>query len=129
MTATNLALQSRLRRIGAAILVVGGLSSALAFLAAPDEPAEPAAYALENGQAVPIWQYDTKRDEHQIEMYGGKGAVTANDLRNWLAGLWQGKRRAYTLAWLTLGLALACFWAAQGLNIAPAQPRGRDAPR
>ena len=40
-----------------------------------------------------------------MEVYGGTANVLASELREWFAGLWQGRRLAFTVA--LLGILLA----------------------
>jgi hypothetical protein len=108
-------LRTRLRRIGASVLIAGLLAAACVYLLATDDSGDAVAYQIVDGQTFAIAHDDTKRYLRDVEMYGGKGAVMANDIGEWLAGLWHGRRLAYTLAWLSVGSALVCFWAAHAL--------------
>lgn len=57
--------------------------------------------------------YDIYEMEHsrkylrQVEMIGGKAALFANDLREWVAGLFHGRSLAYTIAVVAAIVALA----------------------
>jgi hypothetical protein len=46
--------------------------------------------------------------------------VLGNDIQGWFLGLWHGRNLAYTLAVITIVLALACFYVAFALPDLPA---------
>jgi hypothetical protein len=52
---------------------------------------------------------DTKKYLRDLELFGGKGNVLATEFTLWWQGLWQGRNLAFTVAWLTVCLALI-FW-------------------
>jgi hypothetical protein len=112
-------LQRRFRLIGILILVAGLLAAALiARRAAPgDENAE----AILSGNA--------KRYAYEMERIGGQSNVLAAEIRDWFSSLWHGRRLAYTLAFLSVGGGLACFFIAHVLTCPPPpedQPDGKD---
>ena len=45
-------------------------------------------------------------------MYGGTANLLATEIREWLAGLWHGKRLAYTIATLSILIAAGCLFVA-----------------
>ncbi len=45
---------------------------------------------------------------HDLELYGGRANVLADDFRAWFDGLWHGRNLAYTVAVLTI-LAVLLF--------------------
>ena len=49
----------------------------------------------------------TKLYRHDLEVYGGRANVLADDFREWFAGLWHGRNLAFTVAVLTVLAALA----------------------
>jgi hypothetical protein len=49
----------------------------------------------------------TKLYRHDLEVYGGRANVLADDFREWFAGLWHGRSLALTVAVLTVLAALA----------------------
>lgn len=51
----------------------------------------------------------SKSYERQMEVFGGKAALVGSQLDDWLASLWHGERLAYTVAVLTVLVALACW--------------------
>jgi hypothetical protein len=50
-----------------------------------------------------------KMYEHNIALIGGKGAIYAVRLNEWLSSLWHGTTLAFTIAVLSVVLAAACF--------------------
>jgi hypothetical protein len=112
-------LQKRFRLIGVVILVAGLLAAALI-----DRSAAP---ADENSDA--ILSGNAKRYEYEMERMGGQSNVVAAEFREWFGSLWHGRRLAYTLAFLSIGGGLACFFIAHLLTYPPPpdnQTDGKD---
>jgi len=86
---------ARVRQITRAILFVGFASAALIYVV----NARPGAgnYEIER----------TKMYRHDLEVYGGRANVLADDFREWWSGLWHGRDLAYTVGALTVLAALA----------------------
>jgi hypothetical protein len=57
--------------------------------------------------------------EHNLEIIGGKFAVYLAQFDDWFAGLWRGTALAYTIAVLSVAIALACFRVAHLIATAP----------
>ena len=108
MSTQNAHRRLRLYLLGVFILLAGLGAAAFVFFSADDEAADDAA----GGGVYVISPRDSKRYRHDVELLGGKAAVLADDFNRWFAGLWQGRRLAWTLAVLAIGGALACFWLA-----------------
>jgi hypothetical protein len=105
MSGKDRVLQARLRQIGFVVLVAGLLAAVLVYsMAAPADEASTA---------------DSKRNEYQMELIGGKSNLLATEIREWFASLWHGRRLAHTLAFLSVGGSLACFFLAHRLNYLP----------
>lgn len=90
---------------GSIVLGVGLLSAVLVYWLAPDNSA--------SGGYDPN---DDKVYQFQMERIGGKSVLIAAEINRWLAGLWQGRPLAYTLAVLSVVIALVCFWIAHRLE-------------
>jgi hypothetical protein len=58
----------------------------------------------------------SKRYTHSLELNGGKFVVIANEFKDWFAGLWSGEELAFTVAWITVVIAIAYFFIASGLE-------------
>jgi hypothetical protein len=87
-------LQPRQKRVASAILLVGFAAALGVFVTAP--PA-----ANRSGERPE----DSKRYLRQMETYGGTANVLASEAREWIAGLWQGRALAFTIATLSVLLA------------------------
>jgi hypothetical protein len=62
---------------------------------------------------------DSKRYLHQMEMYGGKANILASEIREKFVGLWHGRALAFTVAGLSVLLALTVF-----IALTPLPPTG-----
>jgi len=63
----------------------------------------------------PFAEYEqSKRFSHEVQRMGGKMALVANDAGAWFAGLWQGKQLAWTVACITMLIALVYYVIASG---------------
>lgn len=105
----------RLYLASAAILLAGWVGAAAIYATAPDANSDALGYEFVDGVAYPILAYESKSYRHDLERFGGKSAIMADDFNRWFSGLWVGKRLAYTLATLATGAALACFLTARSL--------------
>ena len=90
----------RLRAIVVSILVIGFGSSVFIYLFAKPEPDNPLGYD-------PL---HTKMYIHELQVYGGTWSVMAAEFEQWFAGLWYGKSLAYTIACITLFLAIIIWY-------------------
>lgn len=75
----------------AAILVVGWSIAGAMYLTAPPDAVDEDVYDLTH----------SRRYEREVERFAGKAALLGNDLREWIEGQWEGRRRARTVAVLT----------------------------
>lgn len=92
--------------ITAIILLVGLSSAVLIYLTADN--------AAESGLVNDF--ENSKKYIHDLELYGGKANVLANELRNWIIGLWRGKSLAFTVACITIVIAIGFFFSASDLK-------------
>lgn len=57
---------------------------------------------------------------HDLELYGGKANLLADELMRWFAGLWHGESLAYTIGCITIflsfGLAFVAYYFPFGLE-------------
>ena len=105
----------RLYLTGSAILLAGWIGATAIYATASDDDGDALGYEFVDGVAYPILAYESKSYRHDLERFGGKAAVMADDLNRWFSGLWIGKHLAYTLATLASAAALACFLTARRL--------------
>jgi hypothetical protein len=93
-----------------------GLGSAIyIYQTAEDEPSSVLGYDIIGGSAYPVMPQDSKMYRHDLELYGGKAAVFADDFSRFIVGLWYGKSLAYTIAFITMFISCGFFIAAQYL--------------
>jgi hypothetical protein len=109
-------LQARLRLAGAIILLAGLTSAALIYRFAVTDYDSAYVKLLNN----------TKKNEYDMELIGGKANILASEIREWFAGLWHGKGLAHTLTFLSVGGSLACFFVAHRLNHTPVEEDRRN---
>jgi hypothetical protein len=83
-------LEKRRKAIAAGILCLG-LVAALGLYATATPPGDDAEESLHSKQYL-----------RQMELYGGKANVLANEAREWLDSLWHGRRLAFTVAFLSI---------------------------
>lgn len=107
--------QIRLYLMGFSILIAGLLCAAWVFDAATDDigDSDVVNYQIVAGHFYPLTTADSKRYQYDMERIGGKYAVVAEEVNQWLSSLWHGKRLAYTIGVLAIVASLACFLIAQ----------------
>ncbi len=105
--------QRRLRWAGCLILITGLFVSAWLFITATENAGDVVAYVMVDGESYPVMASDSKSYRHQIERFGGKMAVFADDLGRWIRRLTTGRGLVGLLALLSVVVAGACFRAAR----------------
>jgi hypothetical protein len=96
-----------------AIILVAGLGSAIyIYQTAEDDLSGVLGYEIIGGSVYPVMPQDSKMYRHDLELYGGKAAVLADEFSRWIAGLWHGKSLAYTIVCITLIISFGFFFAA-----------------
>jgi hypothetical protein len=108
--------QIRLYIAGYAILILGSLGSAWAYRVAVVDELRDA--LVDQARA-------TRNYQGQMEHIGGKANVLGSEIQEWFVSLWHGRNLAYTLAVLTIFVALMCFFLAFAL---PDRPPFGDGP-
>ena len=105
--------QRRLNLIAAIILLVG-LGSAVMIYSTADDSNSTMGYEVINGQLYPV-QPD-KMYIHNLEMYGGGMAVTANEISHWFAQRWHGSELAFTIGYIAIFISFCLALIARHLN-------------
>ena len=87
--------KARVHRVSRAILAVGFAAAAVIYFVngAPDA----SGFELE----------ESKKYLREMEVFGGKANLLASQLRHWFDGLWHGRTLAFTIAVISVLLALA----------------------
>ncbi len=88
--------KAHVRVVTRAILLVGLAAAAVIFLV-NSGPGGASDYELER----------SKMYLHDLQLYGGRANVLADDFRNWWGGLWHGRNLAFTVAAISILAALA----------------------
>ncbi len=112
--------------IAAVILLVGLGSAAMIHLTAGNNPDGALGYEVIDGIAYPIKPDDSKMYMHDLELYGGKTIVLADEFRRWFVGLWQGKSLAFTVACITIVISLGFLFFANRLQADPGSDGERN---
>ncbi len=105
-------LQTRLYLATAMILLVGLGIAVLIYLKAGDETRGDLGYEAAGGQVYPVSPEDSKMYKHDLELYGGKMNVLADEFMRWFSGLWHGRSLAFTVACITVAISLVFFFIA-----------------
>ncbi len=115
MSRKHSTIQLRLYLIGGAILLAGLLCAAWIYVTATDviNDNNVVSYQIVAGHNYALTTADSKRYQFDMEHIGGKYAVVADEINQWISNLWHGKRLAYTIGILAIGISLACFLVAQ----------------
>jgi hypothetical protein len=101
--------------ISAIILLVGLGMAIFIYQTADDDSSGVLGYQIIGGTIYPIMPENTKIYKHDLEVYGGKAAVLADEFRRWFIGLWHGKSFAFTIAVITVFVSFAGFFTARHL--------------
>ena len=100
--------------LAAVVILLAGLGSALAiYLTAANDAGGVLGYEAAGGYVYPLTPEDSKMYLHDLELYGGKANVLADELLRWFAGLWHGKTLAFTVAFITILLSFGTFFLAR----------------
>ncbi len=101
--------------ISAIIMLVGLGSAILIYRTAGNDSSSVSGYEIIGGSVYPIRPEDSKMYRHDLELYGGKAAVLADEFRRWFVGLWHGKSLALMVAGISIFISFGIFFAANSL--------------
>jgi hypothetical protein len=117
----------RLYLISAAVLLIGLAGSLAVYITADQDSEENLGYEVVGKNFYPSKHERSKKYMHDLELYGGKAAVLADDFNRCFNGLWQGTELAYTLACLTVMVSGGIFIAARHSRTdAGSEAKGED---
>jgi hypothetical protein len=114
-------LKTRLYFVSAIILLIGLGSSTWIYLLAENNLKRVYGYEIVGSNAYLITPDNSKKYVHDLELYGGKANVLANEFISWFVGLWHGKSLAFTVACITIFISLGIFFVAR---ISPSHKEG-----
>jgi hypothetical protein len=97
--------ENRLYRVALLILAIGQALAALIHFTAA-ETRDGIAYEIIDGKVYTVPAYESKRYRLELERFGGKAAIFADDLSRWFVGLWKGKKFAKTVSFLSIAASL-----------------------
>ena len=101
--------------VSAIILLVGLGSAIFIYLTADNVLDGVLGYDIAGGEVYPVTPDNSKMYAHDLELYGGKAAVLANEFRYWFVGLWHGRSLAFTVACITIFISFGVFFVANHL--------------
>ena len=104
--------QKRLYLISGIVLLVGLGSAIILYLTAANDSHSVLGYEVEGGTVYSVAPEDSKIYMHDMELYGGKANVLANEVTRWFVGLWHGKSLAFTVASITILTSFGFFFVA-----------------
>jgi hypothetical protein len=109
---TSVTPQTYLKLISAIILLVGLGSAVLIYQTSETDSSSALGYEIAGGSVYPIMPENSKMYKHDLELYGGKAVVLADEFRRWFIGLWHGKSLAFTVAFISIFISFGFFFAA-----------------
>jgi hypothetical protein len=108
-------LQKLLYLVGAVILLVGLGSAGLIYLTGGSDSEGMPGYEMAGGEVYQTRPEESKLYVHDLEVYGGKANVLADEFMRWFDGLWRGKSLATTVACISFFLSFGFFLVAYRL--------------
>ena len=91
------------------VLLLGLCAGAAVYVTAGGDSSTTIGYEVINGVAYPVAPADSKAYQRDLERFGGKANVLAVEFTRWFESLWQGRRLAFTVAFLGIAASLALF--------------------
>jgi hypothetical protein len=113
VSANHLIQATRLRIAAGVIAVVGLLAAVTIYATASDvASANGVRFDFVNGQPFVIKPQESAHDQRELQRLGGTAAVMTLRFSRWFDSLWRGRRLAYTVATLSIVVALGCWYVA-----------------
>ena len=101
-----------LNLIGAIVLLVGLAIAFLIYYTAGNDSRDILGYEQGSGSVYAVKPEDSKKYLRDMELYGGKANVLADEFRRWFVGLWHGESLAFTVGCITIFISFVFFYAA-----------------
>jgi hypothetical protein len=111
----NADLKTRLYLVTVIILLAGLGSAGVIYLTAGSDSDSTLDYETAGGEVYQVRPEESKTYIHDLEVYGGKENVLADEFMRWFAGLWSGRSLATTVACISIFISFLCFFAAHRL--------------
>ncbi len=109
----HLVRRNRLNLLGTVILIVGLALSAWLMQSAGGDQGNVVGYEVVDGKVIAVSPSDSKIYRADLERFGGKASILADEFNRWFASLWHGEKLALIIALITVGASFTCFWKAQ----------------
>ncbi len=109
-------LRTRLYLTSAVILLVGLVSAVLIYWTAMNDSTTDSAYETIGGFVYPSGGGYTKKYVHDLQLYGGKSAMLADEFMRWVTGLWHGKSLSFVVAGIAFVLSFGVFVVANNVS-------------
>ncbi len=98
--------------IGAIVLLVGLAIAFLIYYTARNDSRDILGYEQGNGSVYAVKPEDSKKYLRDMELYGGKANVLADEFRRWFVGLWHGESLAFMVGCISIFISFGFFYAA-----------------
>lgn len=100
-----------------ALILVIGLAGAVPVYRNASQPTPGVlGYEEADGSVYPVMPDESKQYERDLELYGGKANLLADEFRRWIIGLFQGTSLAYMVGFMAVLVSAATFFATRGLS-------------
>jgi hypothetical protein len=109
-------LRESLILIGAILIFFGLCSAIFIYQTAGNDSGNVLGYEIIDGSVYPITPEDSRLYRRDLELFGGKSAVVADDFSRWFFQLWHGKLLAFTIAGISIFISLILFFVANRLS-------------
>lgn len=113
-----------LQLVGVCVLVAGLVTALLIYRSADDTDNEGQVYEFVGGEAYVTSVRETKAYRHELERFGGRASLLADDFKHWLASLWGAKGVAGLVAAAAILLTRVFFCAASSRSCEQRAGRG-----
>ena len=111
---------------GIMILLMGLVSAGWIYRTAENDARDVLGYEQGSESVYPLQPEDSKKYLRDLELYGGKANVLADEFRRWFVGLWHGKSLAFTVGGITIFIALSLFYAANHMPSGLKSDKGQE---
>jgi signal transduction histidine kinase len=104
-------LRKKLIFTGLIIMLAGMSSGILIYQSAGNDADSVLGYEIIGGSSYPIRPEDSRIYRRDLELYGGKAAVLADEFSRWFVGLWRGTTLTFTVTGISIFISFVFFLA------------------